>query len=99
MAASTKPGIAGENWQFKANLPVTQFYRVSADNAQPFYNVFGGTQDNNSQGGPSRTTDRIGIANEHWFITVGGDGYETLADAEKSGHALLPVAIRRPGPL
>ena len=72
----------GDNWHFKANLPITQFYRVSADNAQPFYNVFGGTQDNSSQAGPSRTTDRIGIANEHWFMTVGGDGYETVPDAE-----------------
>jgi photosystem II stability/assembly factor-like uncharacterized protein len=72
----------GENWQFKVNLPVTQFYRVSADDSKPFYRVFGGTQDNNSQGGPSRTTDRVGIPNEAWFVTVGGDGYETLCDSE-----------------
>ncbi|MDF1700358.1 MAG: glycosyl hydrolase [Planctomycetota bacterium] len=68
------------NWQFKANLPITQFYRVSVDESEPFYFVYGGTQDNNSQGGPSRTTDRAGITNADWFVTVGGDGYETRVD-------------------
>lgn len=70
----------GTNWHFKDNLPITQFYRVSVDNSEPFYYVFGGTQDNNSQGGPSRTISPAGITNEDWFITVGGDGYETLVD-------------------
>jgi len=70
----------GKNWMFRANMPVTQFYRVSVDNQKPFYYVYGGTQDNNSLGGPSQTTSRIGIANEDWFVTVGGDGYETVAD-------------------
>jgi len=70
----------GKNWHYKTNLPITQFYKVSVDNASPFYNIYGGTQDNNSQGGPSRTVNEQGISNYDWFITNGGDGFETAID-------------------
>lgn len=65
----------GKNWQFKTNLPVTQFYRVNVDNDLPFYNIYGGTQDNQSMGGPSRTLSADGIVNSDWYMTVGGDGF------------------------
>jgi photosystem II stability/assembly factor-like uncharacterized protein len=74
---------SGVNWLFKTNLPVTQFYRVSLDNALPFYYVYGGTQDNNSMGGPSRTIGSDGIVSADWFVTQGGDGFETQVDPEE----------------
>lgn len=70
------------NWHFKPNLPITQFYKVAVDNDAPFYNVYGGTQDNNSLGGPSRTLNNAGIQNSDWYITNGGDGFESQVDPE-----------------
>jgi len=71
---------SGEKWLFRGNLPIVQFYKISTDNAEPFYNVYGGTQDNYSLAGPSRTTNSHGIRNADWFVTHGGDGFETQVD-------------------
>lgn len=70
----------GKTWHFKDNLPVSQFYRVAVDTTQPFYFVYGGTQDNLSMGGPSRTTSASGITNRDWFFIPGGDGFVVRID-------------------
>ncbi len=72
----------GRTWKYMPNLPVTQFYKVTIDYDEPFYNVYGGTQDNYSHGGPSRTTSAHGIVNSDWYITQGGDGFESAVDPE-----------------
>lgn len=71
---------SGNHWDFKENLPITQFYRLAVDNSEPFYYVYGGTQDNNSTGGPSANTSSSGVTNDEWMVTLGGDGFWQAID-------------------
>ncbi len=73
---------AGKMWDYKQNLPVTQFYRVMVDNDWPFYYVYGGTQDNNTLAGPSSSTSRSGVTNEDWKAIKGGDGFWIAVDPD-----------------
>ncbi|MBZ0201183.1 MAG: glycosyl hydrolase, partial [Ignavibacteriaceae bacterium] len=70
----------GLNWAFRNTLPIAEIYKITTDNALPFYNVYIGTQDNNSLGGPSRTINSGGITNQDWLFTIAGDGFQSQVD-------------------
>jgi len=66
-------------WVFKANLPTGQFYDVTASENAPFYQVYGGTQDNYSLGCNARTKN-TSLTNADCFVTNGGDGFYSRVD-------------------
>ena len=74
------------HWRFLANLPISQFYHVSYDMADP-YNVYGGLQDNGTWMGPSRGVD--GIPNRSWRVIGMGDGFWAFSDPSDADYAYV----------
>ncbi|HLK19972.1 MAG TPA: hypothetical protein VKT81_13505, partial [Bryobacteraceae bacterium] len=68
---------AGNKWLKANNLPISQFYHVSVDMADP-YHVYGGLQDNSDWVGDSQYPG--GITNGRWENLYGGDGFFVFAD-------------------
>jgi photosystem II stability/assembly factor-like uncharacterized protein len=67
----------GARWWKAENLPVSQFYHVSVDMAQP-YRVYGGLQDNSAWIGDSSYPG--GVTNARWEVVPAGDGFWMFAD-------------------
>ena len=67
----------GTRWMHQNNLPISQFYHVSVDNANP-YHVYGGLQDNSSWIGDSSYPG--GVTNSRWENIYGGDGFWVFED-------------------
>lgn len=69
-----------KTWRYTRNLPLTQYYKLAVDDTEPFYRIYGGTQDNGSHGGPSRTMYSDGIRNRHWDVVLGADGHQSATE-------------------
>ena len=70
----------GDTWRHFTNLPLSQFYRISADDSRPFYRVCGGAQDNGTICGPARTLNSAGVRTSDWYRVGGGDGFQAYVD-------------------
>ncbi|HXZ39195.1 MAG TPA: glycosyl hydrolase [Terriglobales bacterium] len=73
----------GTRWKHQLNLPVSQFYHVSTDNANP-YHVYGGLQDNSSWVGDSSYPG--GVSNSRWENVYNGDGFWAFEDPADSDY-------------
>jgi photosystem II stability/assembly factor-like uncharacterized protein len=67
----------GTKWWKADNLPISQFYHVTVDDADP-YQVYGGLQDNSCWIGQSEYPG--GITNAQWENVFNGDGFNTFVD-------------------
>lgn len=81
----------GAKWRHFPNLPISQFYKLGLDNAEPFYNIVGGAQDLGTLIGPSRTTNVEGVRNKDWFVPLGADGYDSHFDPEDPNTAYMEI--------
>jgi photosystem II stability/assembly factor-like uncharacterized protein len=81
----------GSTWRHFPNLPVSQFYKLGLDNAEPFYNIVGGAQDLGTLIGPSRTKNIEGVRNQDWYVPLGADGYESVFDPEDPNTAYMEI--------
>ncbi len=78
-----------KNWDFINNLALGEFYNLAVDSRDPYW-IYGGLQDNQSWGGPSKTRfepepfigdqEHNGILNDDWFCLGGGDGFHVAVD-------------------
>jgi len=73
----------GTRWKHQLNLPVSQFYHVSVDLADP-YHVYGGLQDNSAWVGDSSYPG--GISNSRWENMYNGDGFWMFEDPADSAY-------------
>lgn len=85
-----------KTWKYVENLPVTQFYKMAVDDAEPFYTIYGGTQDNSTESGPSRTDNLHGIQNSDWRVVLNWDGHQP---ATEPGNPNIVYAERQEGTL
>lgn len=69
----------GRSWEYVNNFAAGQYYQVFADNAEPFYNLSGGLQDNGTWVGPARNREPSGILNDDWRMISFGDGFFAIA--------------------
>ncbi|HZR23403.1 MAG TPA: hypothetical protein VFA59_07450 [Vicinamibacterales bacterium] len=73
----------GQTWLFRDNLPIGQFYEISADMDDP-YSICGGLQDNGHWCIPSATRLRYGISHREGFNIGSGDGFYAKIDPTDS---------------
>ena len=86
----------GTTWRQFPNLPISQFYKLALDTAEPFYNILGGAQDLGTLLGPSRTNNIEGIRNRDWYVPLGRRRLQLCVRSRGAGPRLHADAGRQP---
>jgi photosystem II stability/assembly factor-like uncharacterized protein len=73
----------GENFTTYHNQPTSQFYRIITDNNFP-YRIYGAQQDNSTVRISSRSIGNIGISEDDWEITAGGESGHIAVDPKNN---------------
>lgn len=81
----------GAHWRHFPNMPISQFYKLGLDNAEPFYNIVAGAQDLGTLIGPSRTMNTEGVRNRDWYVPLGADGYDCSFDPEDPNTVYMEI--------
>jgi len=81
----------GTTWRHFSNMPISQFYKLGLDNAEPFYNIVAGAQDLGTLIGPSRTLNSEGVRNQDWYVALGADGYDSVFDPKDPNIAYIEI--------
>src|SRR5947208_6520927 len=71
---------AGKGWNHLNSIPAGEFYRITLDDAKPYFRIAGGLQDNENWVGPSAVQSKEGIRNSDWTALAGGDGFYVVFD-------------------
>src|SRR5438093_6017150 len=71
---------AGKGWNHLNSIPAGEFYRITLDDAKPYFRIAGGLQDNENWVGPIAMPSKEGIRNSDWTALAGGDGFYVVFD-------------------
>ena len=80
-----------KNWKFIDNLPITQFYKIAVDDAEPFYNIYCSHKTITPKCSTFQEQIMYIILPVDWFVVLGGDGHQPATEPGNPNIVYCPV--------